>query len=373
MRKKDWKKRIVSFTLMLVLALTVFPTVGNALNEEGVTEVYAADKPTVFVDVNLDSSISAHFNTLITKGEFDNIVAMGPYSVGIPYNVKVNIDGVDATPWSNQIECVDEYGYKLYREDELLDSGTNYEIHLSLYNVFYEKYPQGDFDLVVRVNGEERDDVCWNDMNQFSSYVEMVIPLGRPAKKAVKGWTKLSTVYNHSQDLSSYEDDEWVSNWYYYENGNRVFNDFRRDSNGWCYLDYEGRQTKLKWIKWWYDDNWYFIDQTGYMAANAWIHGSYWYYVKSNGAMAANEWVKYKGEWYYLKSNGAMAAKQWAKDSSGWMWLNASGKITKSEWVKYKGDWYYMKSNGYMATGWQKISGKYYYFNSSGIWVEAMR
>lgn len=369
MRKVDKRIRTSAFMLILLMALTaVFGNSFYGMNAE--TAVYAADESVVYVDVKLDSSITTHFNTLFTEGEFDDVIKMKP-CWDEPFNIAVSVNGSMKSSQDYSVTCVDDSNSNLYSSYGSLNPDTDYYLLFLMadLNDIYKDFRNGNTDLVVRVNGVVRDDVSWYEKSYH--WVVLEIPLGKPERKTANGWTKLSAVYKH--DINSYLDDEWVNYWYYYEDGLRVTNDFRRDSKGWCYLGYEGRQIKLKWIQWWYDDNWYFIDQTGYMAANAWIHGSDWYYVKSNGAMAANEWVKYRGEWYYLKSNGAMAAKQWAKDSKGWMWLNASGKITKSEWVKYKGDWYYLKSNGYMATGWQKINGKNYYFNSSGIWVEAMR
>lgn len=136
--------------------------------------------------------------------------------------------------------------------------------------------------------------------------------------------------------------------WYYYNNGSRVKNGWRKDSsNRWCYLGADGKQVFSKWVK---DDGvWYYIGSSGYMAENKWAKDSTgkWCYLGSDGKQYKAKWIKYKGEWYWLKADGYMA---------------------EDEWAKYKNEWYYLGANGVMATGTVKIGDKTYEFDSTGKW-----
>lgn len=104
------------------------------------------------------------------------------------------------------------------------------------------------------------------------------------------------------------------------------------------------------WIK--ENNNWYYYDN-GIMLKNNWAKDSKgkWFYLGTDGAMVTSKWVKWKDNWYYLKDNGEMAASEWAKDKLGWCYLNKDGKMVKSVWVKWKGDMYYVNDKGYMVTG----------------------
>ena len=198
--------------------------------------------------------------------------------------------------------------------------------------------------------------------------------------------------------------------WYYYENNERVTNEWKKDSKGWCYLDADGKMvtngwakdgkgwcwiasdgympTTTGWIKYnggWYhitkgyrdetkwmkdSKGWCYLGSDGKMVINDWAKDSKgWCWMGSDGYWVSNKWVKSGGQWYYIKSNHYMAADEWAKDSGGWMYMDANGKITRNKWIQSGGYWYYLKSNGYMATGTLTISGKTYKFDSSGRWV----
>ena len=92
--------------------------------------------------------------------------------------------------------------------------------------------------------------------------------------------------------------------WYYYENGKKAKNAWKKDSTGkWCYLGKDGKQVKDKWIQY----------------KNA------WYYIKPDGYMAEDEWTKYKNAWYYLKPDGKMATGKTAVLHV----FDADGKCTK--------------------------------------------
>ncbi len=60
--------------------------------------------------------------------------------------------------------------------------------------------------------------------------------------------------------------DGWIQekgSWYYYENGYKVTNSWKLDSNGWCYLDSNGNWlSHATWAK--DSTGWYYIDANGY-------------------------------------------------------------------------------------------------------------
>lgn len=114
--------------------------------------------------------------------------------------------------------------------------------------------------------------------------------------------------------------------------------------------------------------------------------GGNWYYYQ-NGKKVMNNWVKDKGEWYYLKpKTGVMARnmfitwknKVYYLDDSGKMvtgWLEiASGKYRFSRnGIRYRSGWhtiegrrYYINKDGTVRTGWFSDNGKKYYLAMTG-------
>ena len=117
------------------------------------------------------------------------------------------------------------------------------------------------------------------------------------------------------------------------------------------------------WVK--TGNAWYFYNQNGVLARNAWA-GNYWlgadgkmvtnawvdngrYYVDANGAwvkdakkpeVKKNGWVKEGSTWYYYE-NGALARNKWV---SSVYWVGADGKMATSSWVD--GGRYYVGANG---------------------------
>lgn len=198
--------------------------------------------------------------------------------------------------------------------------------------------------------------------------------------------------------------------WYYYENGKKVTNDWRKDSRGWCYLLEDGRMATNMWIRdsvgWcyvgsdgycvtdeWVKDSygWCYLNSEGRMATNKWILDSVgwcyvgadgycvtdcwkkdsvgWVYLDHNGRMVTNRWVMDSVGWCYVGADGYAVTNCWKKDSVGWCYLNSEGSMTKSDWVLDGGKWYYLNADGYMVTGRQVIDGKVYYFDDNGVWI----
>ncbi|MBQ7968541.1 MAG: hypothetical protein IJ292_01805, partial [Clostridia bacterium] len=108
--------------------------------------------------------------------------------------------------------------------------------------------------------------------------------------------------------------------WYYYENGVKVTNDWRKDSTGWCFLDEEGKWVIDAFVK----------DSVGL----AYITKDGYFYYNTNG------WVDYHGTWYYVE-NGYAVVSAWRKDSTGWCFLDENGKWVRNAFVKDSVGWAY--------------------------------
>ena len=148
------------------------------------------------------------------------------------------------------------------------------------------------------------------------------------------------------------------------------------------------------WVK--TGNAWYFYNQNGVLARNAWA-GNYWlgadgkmvtnawvdngrYYVDANGAwvkdakkpeVKKNGWVKEGSTWYYYE-NGALARNKWV---SSVYWVGADGKMVTSSWVD--GGRYYVGANGAWVkdakkpevkkNGWVKESNTWYYYENGTL------
>ena len=148
------------------------------------------------------------------------------------------------------------------------------------------------------------------------------------------------------------------------------------------------------WVK--TGNAWYFYNQNGVLARNAWA-GNYWlgadgkmvtnawvdngrYYVDANGAwvkdakkpeVKKNGWVKEGSTWYYYE-NGALARNKWV---SSVYWVGADGKMATSSWVD--GGRYYVGANGAWVkdakkpevkkNGWVKESTTWYYYENGTL------
>ena len=207
-------------------------------------------------------------------------------------------------------------------------------------------------------------------------------------------WRKDSNGWCYLGDDGAMATNTWVMDskgWCYIgANGYAVTNCWKMDSVGWCYLDSEGSQVKNSWIN---DGGlWYFVDADGYMMANAWIYEPKgWVYLGENGAMVVNKWVKDSVGWVYLDNSGYMVTNSWVRDSigwcyvgangyavtncwkqdsQGWCYLNSEGSMTINSWVNDGGVWYYLNANGYMLSNtWFYDGSVWYYFTGSGAMV----
>ena len=160
------------------------------------------------------------------------------------------------------------------------------------------------------------------------------------------------TILNKPYDLAAWRNaapaqGEWKKGQYYDASGKAYGSgtlSWKKNAKGWWVESSAGWYPKNEWVK--IDGKWYFFDNRGYMAANAWQDG---------------RWLSSNGAWTYLQ-RGA-----WKCNSKGWWYDDTSGWTAKNQWQKINGNWYFFDANGYMVTGDRTIQGKVYHFGSNGI------
>ena len=123
------------------------------------------------------------------------------------------------------------------------------------------------------------------------------------------------------------------------------------------------------WVK--TGNAWYFYNQNGVLARNAWA-GNYW--LGADGRMVTNAWVD-NGR-YYVDANGA-----WVKGAQ--KPAAAKPEVKKQGWVQSGGAWYYyyqgnVVRNAWVGSYWLGADGKMatsswvdngrYYVGANGVW-----
>lgn len=78
----------------------------------------------------------------------------------------------------------------------------------------------------------------------------------------------------------------------------------------------DGTYPKEQWRL--FNQTWYYFDKTGYMATGWRYIDENRYFLNEDGSMAANTWI---GD-YYVKSDGVMAVNEWIGDD----YVDKSGK-----------------------------------------------
>ncbi|MHC1719578.1 MAG: cellulose binding domain-containing protein [Clostridiaceae bacterium] len=122
----------------------------------------------------------------------------------------------------------------------------------------------------------------------------------------------------------------WVyssNTWYYYQNGAKVVNSWKADSNGWCYLGADGACVKNSIQA---DSNGRcYIGADGYWSkGSTWRQDSItknWFFIGTDGYAVKSAWVRDSQGWCYLGADGAWVTSGWAQDSKGWCYINAYG------------------------------------------------
>lgn len=112
------------------------------------------------------------------------------------------------------------------------------------------------------------------------------------------------------------------------------------------------------------DGKYYAFDSDGYMITGWKQNYGSWYYYKKDGSKANNEWVD---DTYYVNEYGVMCTNQWVNDFT---YVGNDGKKTKNTWEYKSGIWKYKLGNdAYAKSILLNIDGKYYAFDYTGAMV----
>ncbi|MDD6327136.1 MAG: hypothetical protein PUA62_01640 [Lachnospiraceae bacterium] len=158
--------------------------------------------------------------------------------------------------------------------------------------------------------------------------------------------------------------------WYAYADPKR-FVDYNSETDRFEYRNYPKNTNMV------IDGFTYAFDEDGYMMTG-WIHDIYengdddWYYADANGKLAAG-WKQIGGVWYYFDRYSGVMYSDCEVDGYK---LGADGTIidTIPGWKKDATGWWYEFSDGTYAVGICKIGDDYYCFNQDGYmlsgWVD---
>lgn len=179
---------------------------------------------------------------------------------------------------------------------------------------------------------------------------------------------------------------------FYDEDGDLVTDSWRKEGDGWYYLNEDGHVSLNQKI----DE--YYVGADGKMVKNAWIElanedemdspeapASFWYYFDHNGKSITSDWLKANDKWYYFDESGHMVTGKvtidgatyymgdehdgtmktgWIKleenasnpdATEGWYYFNSNGKMVETQYDKKIGDAYYTFIDGKMQTGWVEM------------------
>ncbi|MBQ9228704.1 MAG: hypothetical protein IJ168_07735 [Eubacterium sp.] len=153
--------------------------------------------------------------------------------------------------------------------------------------------------------------------------------------------------------------------WYYLDNdGYMVTGLYEVDGKKYYFDEYGVMQTG-----WYHDeenDAWYYADEeTGAMVTGWNVIDERTYYFGEDAVMLTG-WQKVKGKWYYLSPEDGSMQTGWQKVDGKWYYLDPDNGDMKTSWQQIDGKWYYLKASGEMATGWLKQGSTWYYLNVSG-------
>ena len=105
--------------------------------------------------------------------------------------------------------------------------------------------------------------------------------------------------------------EDYPGGWYYFENGETVKSKWIIEKNIYYYFDSNGLMARNKFIMSGDKENYYFVNDKGYMITTAWKEfESEWYYFDNNGVMYKDKWLNDRGSYFYFKSDGKMAKNE---------------------------------------------------------------
>ena len=160
-------------------------------------------------------------------------------------------------------------------------------------------------------------------------------------------WKGNSTGWWFEDESGWYPISQWLKingNWYYFgADGYMVSGEYREG----CWIDYDGVMNpnfthgvwKSNSTGWWFEDN-------GWYPSSQWLKiNGYYYYFGADGYMCNDEWR----DGYYLDTSGALLYQYTGRwhYNGGWWFGDESGWYAHDAWVKINGDWYWFDSSGY--------------------------
>ena len=181
--------------------------------------------------------------------------------------------------------------------------------------------------------------------------------------------------------MSASASDGWVQDgetWYYYENGEKVYNTVKEiggkyygfGGDGAMYVDtsFNAYFVDSEYSGWYY----FRAKADGTLYVSEWYHyqdeWSSWYYY-GEGGKAASGFTQVKGNNYFFYPNGQMAVNDICQENGKIYKIDSEGKAYefKEGWNKYDGHYYYVENGEIVSYTVKKIGEKYYGFNSSGV------
>ena len=161
--------------------------------------------------------------------------------------------------------------------------------------------------------------------------------------------------------------------WYYYENGEPVVEDWRYIGSYYYYFDYNGIMVNNQASYYIYGYN-YGFDENGHMIIGWYEWGDeYWsdkrYYDNSGHAVYGKTVIN--GEYYLFNEWGTLITSQsYALDNTIYI-TNEDGIIIeevaiKEGWIQAGNDWYYGENGSILTYQFKTIGNYTYYFDSNG-------
>ncbi|MBR3402252.1 MAG: hypothetical protein IKG67_08460 [Parasporobacterium sp.] len=155
---------------------------------------------------------------------------------------------------------------------------------------------------------------------------------------------------------------------YYDENGDAVYNEWKKIGGKWYYFNGFTMATGDLMINgklYHFSDSGVWDGKGGVSYKNGWnlINGEYYYYDSTNGLYKGLQTIQ--GNKYFFNSNGAMASNSIRTIHGTAYVFGDNGAMLKNSWLNVGGNsWYYADSNGKAVSGLQTIGGKKYYFGT---------
>ena len=105
------------------------------------------------------------------------------------------------------------------------------------------------------------------------------------------------------------------------------------------------------------DGTWRYKDASGNYVTNTWkTSGGSSFYLGSDGKMTVNQWID---DEYYVNDSGAMVKNSWihiteegGSKPAGWYYTDSKGKLERDGWETIGTYKYAFDSDGRMRTGW---------------------